>query len=281
MPLVAYGRRWRRIALALGVLLVASYVWYARVEAFRHGGTTGGLLYGFLALLLMAFLLSFGMRKRAYRSRFGKLEEWLQAHIWLGVLSLLVIFLHTGFQLRDRLAVTLLLVIALVIATGILGAILYEVIPRELTEVQSNLSADELSAQLNQLSKTMARIASSKSESFQRIYEGLLSESLPGFLAGWSLVFSGRKELRKKKKKKLDDWANLVAGVRKDEHEDLRQLLVVSRQQKELQLRLVYQQRYRNILDAWLYLHLPLSVGMIVLLVAHVWSAFYYGAVRL
>ena len=79
---------------------------------------------------------------------------------------------------------------------------------------------------------------------------------------------------------KPGDWTGLVGMVEKSEQDELRQLLVASRQQKELHLRLVYQQRYRNILDFWLYLHIPLSVAMIVLIFAHVWGVFYYGVVK-
>src|SRR5256885_3406594 len=45
----------------------------------------------------------------------------------------------------------------------------------------------------------------------------------------------------------------------KDEQEEIRQLLVVSRQRKELLIRLIYQQRYKNVLESWLYIHIPRS----------------------
>ncbi|MFA6955224.1 MAG: hypothetical protein WC538_05045 [Thermoanaerobaculia bacterium] len=275
MPIPRYGLRWRIIALLLTIGLVGSFLWYRSSEPFTHGGTSLGLIYGFSALFLMFFLIYFGIRKRAYRSRFGTLQEWLHAHIWLGLFSFLVIVAHTGFRFQDKIAIALFVVISLVIATGIFGAILYKTIPRELTEIQSNLTGQEISDQLNQLSKSMARLASGKSSPFQRIYYSLQREALPGFLAGWKLVFTGGR-----RSDKAGDWTGLVGMVEKSEQDELRQLLVASRQQKELHLRLVYQQRYRNILDFWLYMHLPLSVAMLVLIVAHVFGVFYYGVVK-
>jgi len=275
VPIPRYGLRWRIIALLLTIGLVASFLWYRASEPFTHGGTSLGLIYGFSALFLMFFLIYFGIRKRAYRSRFGTLQEWLHAHIWLGLFSFFVIVAHTGFRFQDKIAVALFVVISLVIATGIFGAILYKTVPRELTEIQSNLTGQEISDQLNQLSKSMARLASGKSSPFQRIYYSLQREALPGFLAGWKLVFTGGR-----RSDKAGDWTGLVGMVEKSEQDELRQLLVASRQQKELHLRLVYQQRYRNILDFWLYMHLPLSVAMLVLIVAHVFGVFYYGVVK-
>ena len=188
MPIPRYGVRWRIIALVLTIGLVASYVWYQGREPFTHGGTPTGLIYGFVALFMMGFLLYFGIRKRAYRSRFGTLQEWLHAHIWLGLFSFFVIVAHTGLRFQDKIAVALFVVIVGVIATGIFGALLYKTIPRELTEIQSNLTGQEISDQLNQLSKAMARIASGKSSPFQRIRPsaGRVNPAIAPRTGGWA-----------------------------------------------------------------------------------------------
>jgi hypothetical protein len=44
-------------------------------------------------------------------------------------------------------------------------------------------------------------------------------------------------------------------------------------------MRLIYQQRYRNLLDAWLWLHLPLSLALLVLAIAHGAAALYYRGI--
>ena len=276
MPIKRYGAKWRIISAILFLALIGSYFWYVSEHEFTHGGSPAGLVYGFVALFLMLLLVFFGVRKRWYRSNWGKLEDWLQSHIYLGLLSLFVVLAHTGFRFQDKVAVVLFIVIALVIVTGAFGAVLYKVIPRELTEVQSNLTAQELSDQLNQMAKTMARLASGKSSPFQRIYQGLMKESIPGALAGWRLIFSNPRRAQEK----AGEWAGLVGLVEKNEQDELRQLLVVSRQHKELHTRLKFQQRYRNMLDFWLYMHLPLSIGMLVLIVAHLYGVFYYGIVQ-
>lgn len=263
--------------LALFIALAASYVVYARSETFLHGGSTWGLIYGTIALFLMLLLLAFGIRKRSYRSRIGTMEGWLQSHIWLGIFSLAVILAHTGFRFEDRVAVALMIVIIGIVLSGIFGAVLYKTVPRALTEVESNLTIPEISEQINQLSRSMARIASSHSETFQRVYESLIREIRPRPLGGWRLLLGGGRRLRSDEK--AGDWAKMLSLVERGEQADLRQLLVLSRQQKELHFRLLAQQRYRNILDFWLYIHIPLSIAMIVLLIAHVAGAFYYGRI--
>jgi hypothetical protein len=61
------------------------------------------------------------------------------------------------------------------------------------------------------------------------------------------------------------------------EQDELRQLLVLSRQRGELLERLVAQQHFRNLLAAWLYIHVPLSIALVVLVGAHVAAVFYFA----
>lgn len=277
MPIARSGVLWRRIFVVLLLALVASYWYYARRE-FTHGGSKYGLAYGIGGTALILLLAFFGIRKRWYRSRFGTLEQWLQSHIYLGILVMIVLLFHTGGRFNDKVAVTTLILVAIVVASGIFGAILYATVPRALTEVESNLTVDEISDQLNQLGRAMARIASGRSAAFQRIYDELLKQTAPGGLAGWRLLFSRR---ARKKQGEAADWARLVGLAPKEEQEDLRQMLVLSRQRKELLLRLVFQQRYKNFLEAWLYIHIPFTIALLVMAALHIAGVFYYGKLPL
>lgn len=268
------GILWRRIFVLLLIATGASYFWYQQRE-FPHGGSTMGLAYGIIGFFLCFLLAFFGVRKRWYKSTLGTLEQWMQSHIYLGILALIILILHTGLRFNDAIAVTTLVLVAIVVGSGILGAILYVTVPRLLTEVESNLTVEEISEQLNQLAKNMARMASGRSAPFQRIHDELMRESSPRGLAGWRLLLS--RLGRRKKQFEAGEWTRLLALVPKEEQEELRQLLVVSRQRKELLLRLVYQQRYKNVLEFWLYIHVPFTVALLAFAILHVIAVFYYG----
>lgn len=269
------GALWRRIFIVLLVATAGTYFYYARDE-FPHGGSPLGLLYGAIGFALMLLLSFFGIRKRWYRSTFGTLEQWMQSHIWLGVLVLVILLFHTGGRFEDKVAVATLIVMAIVVASGIVGAVLYVTVPRLLTEVESNLTVDEISDQLNQLGRSMARIASARSAPFQRIHDELVKQSTPGVLAGWRLLLS---RLGRRKQSEATDWTRLIALVPKEEQDELRQMLVLSRQRRELLLRLIFQQRYKNVLEFWLYIHVPFTIALLVLSIVHVAAVFYYGRV--
>jgi hypothetical protein len=272
MPVARSGVLWRRIFLVLLIGAGASYYLYAKNE-FPHGGSTFGIAYGVIGTLLILLLAFFGIRKRWYRSTFGTLEQWMQSHIYLGVLVIIILYFHTGGRFNDRIAITTFVLVAIVVFSGILGAVLYVTVPRLLTEVESNLTVEEIAEQLNQLAKQMARIGSGKSVPFQRIYSELMKDSKPGWLAGWRLLFARHRRIRLRG---TDNWSHLLGLVAKDEQDELRQLLVVSRQRKELLLRLVYQQRYKNVLEAWLYIHVPFTIVLLLFAVVHIVAVFYY-----
>lgn len=266
------GRFWRRLALLLFVLALVPFLWQRWGEGvFQHGGSWLGIVYGAAAFLLVGVLMAFAWRKRAYGSTWGTLEGWLQAHVYLGLLAAAVALLHTGFRFQDRVAVAAYLLLLAVVATGLVGAYLYQVLPRRLTAVESNLTAAEISAELNRVAGSMARLASGRSPTFQRIHHALLEESAPPRWGGWRILFTGRPEGAGA------GWEALLGQVDEAEREELRRLLVLARQHKELQRGLVVQQRYRNLLDAWLWLHVPLSVALVVVLLTHVVAAFYWG----
>lgn len=273
MPIARSGILWRRLFLVLLLGTGATYVYYSSRE-FPHGGSAWGIGYGIAGSLLILLLAFFGIRKRWYRSTWGTLEQWLQSHIYLGVLALVLLLFHAGGRYHDKVAVSTLVVVAIVVASGIVGAVLYVTVPRMLTEVESNLTVGEISDQLNQLSRAMARIASGRSAAFQRIYDEALRQTQPGVLAGWRLLLA---RLARGRQQDGGDWTRLIALVPKEEQEELRQMLVVSRQRKELLLRLIFQQRYKNVLEAWLYIHVPFTIALLVLAAVHVVAVFYYG----
>ena len=275
MPVARSGVLWRRIFIVLLAVVVGTFVWSYKRE-FPHGGSLIGLIYGTAGFALILLLAFYGIRKRWYRSRLGTMEQWLQSHIYLGLLVIVLLVLHTGGRFNDTVAVTTLILTTVVVLSGIAGAILFVTVPRLLTEVESNLTVDEISAQLNQLARNMARIASGRSAPFIRIYDGLMAESMPGWLAGWRLLFA---RMRRGNQQTAADWSKLLALVSRDEQEQLRQMLVFSRQRKELLMRLMYQQRYKNILEFWLYIHVPVTIAVIVFGAVHVVAVFYYGKV--
>lgn len=249
------------------------FYWIDRQRGeYQHGGTPAGLALGAAGLLLILLMLLFGWRKRAYSSRIGTLEGWMQAHVWLGLLTLPVVLLHTAFRFRDQLAIAAFVLLALVVATGWLGAVLYSALPARLTQVETKVSLAEASEQLNNLLQAMAQLAIGRSPAFVNLHQKLIFASRPSSFASWRLLFGGAGQLADSE----SQWQALLALVEEEERGPLRQLLGLARQHRELHHRLRLQHRYRNVLAAWLLLHVPLSILLLLVTIAHVVVAMYY-----
>jgi hypothetical protein len=275
----AKGRAWRWIGLLLAAAAAVPFAWERwREGAFQHGGSPLGFGYGVAAAALVLLLAAFGLRKRAYRSRLGSLESWLHSHVWLGVVVAVVALLHTGLRFEDRVAVAALLVLLAVVGSGLVGAWLYQVVPRRLTAVESDGEIEETGAELTRLSGSMARLASGRSADLRRIHQALVAETRPRRWAGWRLVFSPAAG-RAARGGGGARWESLLGRVAEEERDELRRLLVLAREHRELHRGLLRQQRLRNLLDAWLFVHVPLTFALLVLLGAHVAAALYWWGV--
>jgi LPXTG-motif cell wall-anchored protein len=237
-------------------------------------GSSAQIALGIAGAILIAVLAFFGIRKRWYRSTLGTLQQWLRWHIGLGIAVIVVLLVHSGGRFHDRVAVTALLLLAIVVISGAIGALLYATLPRLLNDVESDVTAEEISEQLNDLARQMSRIAATRSPAFQNVCNALARETTPPLLAGWRLVATNVQRRRD-----IERRSQLLATVPKEEQDALREMLVLSRQREELLRRLIVQQRYKNILQAWLYVHVPFTFALLIVVALHITAVFYYGRI--
>lgn len=83
--------------------------------------TQVGRLYGLAGTVLFAFLALYGLRRISYFSRIGRLEFWYRAHLLLGLLALVLLGCHSGFQFRSPFLAALQIGFWGSIATGVFG----------------------------------------------------------------------------------------------------------------------------------------------------------------
>jgi hypothetical protein len=116
----------------IGAILITSI--YAAVSAFAGQipaaselfGHTLGIL-GFLLMLMTETLYS--LRKRSRSARWGRMSDWLQFHIFTGLIGPFMVFLHTSWKFNG-LAGAVTLLTAIVVISGFVGRYIYTRIPR-------------------------------------------------------------------------------------------------------------------------------------------------------
>jgi hypothetical protein len=84
--------------------------------------------------LLFIFAALLGGRKKVRHWRIGRAETWMRAHIWLSILTIPLVLLHCGFRSGSAMTTSLLILYAVVMASGFYGLALQQFLPRQITD---------------------------------------------------------------------------------------------------------------------------------------------------
>jgi hypothetical protein len=130
----ATHRKWLIASLIiLGVSTFVYIAYAASSPAGPTGGSATGLTFGIVGFAFMIFAGLLAARKKVAIWRLGRAQAWLRGHLWLGLLSLPMIFFHAGFQFGGVLTKVLMILLITVVASGLFGAALQHYMPRLMT----------------------------------------------------------------------------------------------------------------------------------------------------
>ena len=284
-------RPWMLATLALLALSSVIYVLFAvRAPSGPRGGSALGLTFGIAGYTLMLYAGLLGARKRVPVWRLGRAQTWMRGHIWLGLLSLPLILFHGGFAFRGPLTAVLMWLFFIVIGSGVVGALVQHYVPRMMTSrVPMETIYEEIPHVRAQLREEADQLVSSvcgpvdTQTPAQGAAVGLLVEIEQEDRARFREVYLGkvRPFLSDPDAKQLE-----LADPRRtaEVFESLRRLLVapVHPVLKDLENiceeehQLSGQIRIYRWLHAWLLVHVPLSIALLVLGAVHAVMALRY-----
>jgi hypothetical protein len=128
--------KWAAATAAIAVGAQAAYAVYVALSPNGpRGGSFVGLFFASLGTGVIVFECLLGLRKKYPASRLGKVTTWVRGHVWLGLLSFLLILLHSGFRWGHGLAGALMWIFAAILASGIFGVALQNWLPKRMTEL--------------------------------------------------------------------------------------------------------------------------------------------------
>ncbi|HYX27061.1 MAG TPA: cyclic nucleotide-binding domain-containing protein [Pyrinomonadaceae bacterium] len=230
------ARIWHVAGIAVTLALTILLAWVVRRYGFNQplSGTwlTLRWLTGILGFVGIAVVMTYPARKPIYRRRAGALRYWLLAHIYLGVISAVVLLFHGGNHGGGLLTLVLMLWFDVTILTGLWGIGCYLVVPRIMTSIEGDplLIEDlegrraELRAELDELrSKCDEETSKLIDKKFRKYFESVSyllkqywqREELTASLAKARLRFKAEllepsnKEIRNRRLKIVERWATL------------------------------------------------------------------------
>jgi len=237
--------------------------------AMRPSGWWGHGI-GIIATLFMMSNFLYPMRKRlGFMKGSAPIKSWLTFHVFVGIMSPLVIVFHAAFQSRNQLATATFVSLLVVVVTGLVGRFVFGMVPSaegkalEMSMVRAHLERELQGLQpLVTVSKSAARLRE-LIEQLSREPErrGSLFMHLLGTPARW-----------------LGDRATLLKlrslfDKRDDYQEFARTFLVV----RKLHTQVTFYASLRRLLSGWRAFHVVLSILLVVIITAHVGLSVYLG----
>ena len=128
------------------------------------GGTPLGLTYGAIAFAIFIFATLFSVRKRVVLWRLGTLQRWMRSHIWLTLLTIPLVLLHSGFRLGGPMTTLLMALYVIVMVSGIYGLALQHQMPHIMKE---RLPAETVFEQIPHIREQVVIAAEKMRDSFK------------------------------------------------------------------------------------------------------------------
>lgn len=264
--------RYLKISAFLAALMVLAYA-LSSPAVGHYGGTWLGYTFGSIGAAIIFFLLWFGVRKRQYQASAIDLKSWLSAHVYLGALLIIVVTLHTGFELGWNIHSLAYVLMLLVIFSGFYGVYAYLRFPRMMTEKMGEDTLDSLFLKIADLDQEARKIALQLPDQINHAVLKASQQTRIG--GGFFQQLSGRQKNCPTASALL--IIQNVGATLKDEHAKInRELYFQMLSKQTLIIRAREDVMFRARLEVWLYFHVPLSIALLAALIAHIVSVFFY-----
>jgi len=256
------GFRWLFVALVLCFGAVWGY------QRFEPDPPSGGSWYGYglgtVAALMILWLAYLGVRKRSITPGTWTLKGWVSAHVYLGMALALIATLHTAFQFGWNLHTLFYGLMLLVIASGLVGVILYVAMPRVLSANRAELTERQMLEQIEALDQQLHEAALPLSSEAADAVRGSIRNSPIGGLHGRCGTARAVSIIERLRRGPVPNAGlDAVAGLLNKKSGAL------ARARRHA--------RIKAVLQAWLYIHVPATFAVLAAMVAHIVAVFFYA----
>jgi hypothetical protein len=261
-----------------------------------RGGTVVGIIYGVVGFAFMIFAGLLSLRKKFPVWRMGRTSTWMRGHLWLGLISYPIILFHAGFSFgKGTLTWWMMAIFTVVIVSGVVGAILQHYMPRmmtrevpyetiyaeiprirgqlvdeadmkvaEVTGVMSESAMAQASGGTGGVVVTLVQMEDEIREELTRFYDSELRPYIEKE-GGKGCAIAMRQT-------SMAMFANLRTLLPDVIHPVVSDLESICEEKRELD----HQIRMHRILHGWLFIHVPLSLALLLMGVVHAVIALRY-----
>jgi hypothetical protein len=259
------GFRWAKISGGVMLLVIISYM-LVDVTPRHNGGSWYGYALGTIGALMILWLTALGVRKRQMTSGPWSLKAWTSAHVYLGLSLIVIGTWHTGFQLGWNVHTLAWALMMIVIVSGLFGIFVYATMPQALAANREQMTQMQMVEAIRAFDRQLHVAALALPPAISAPVQASLEQD--PFEGSVGSRFTGR-------------YPNCAtAAARKAlvgvPGEGVLRITDLLDQKMAALARLRGHLRIRAILEAWLYVHVPMTFALIAALTAHIISVFFY-----
>ncbi len=257
-------RRLRNLTLVLiGGLLILISDWIARGALMQTA-----YISGWAMLALMLLLAAYNLRKKLSVIPLFSSSAWLQVHVYAGVVSVVVFVVHIGYVMPNGGLEILLGVLYLgVAASGLVGLVLTRALPPRINSRGENVIFERIGAIRQQL-REQAEVLALESVNAGNVtaISQLYQDRLLRFFAGPQNLWSHLGQSRRRRQALLGEIDALRRYVKESDRESLTQIAELVCLKDDLDYRYACQ----CALKGWLFVHSPLTYGLLLVMGVHI-----------
>jgi hypothetical protein len=256
------------------IAIVCATLAYLFVMAWQQGVPSASELFGhsigilgFIMMLMTETLYS--LRKRSRSARWGRMSNWLEFHIFTGIVGPYLVLLHSSWKFNG-LAGVVTLMTAMIVASGFVGRYIYTAVPR---------SADGVVLEARQLEEQIAA-ADVALQTWLRAPESALQDLARNFAS--APVGSGG-QLSLVVGRGILDWSYQLnwwlqrRRLNPKQRAQARKLEALVSRRRALEVQLASLTMARRLLALWHAIHIPLGVVLFSAAFIHIAAAVYYA----
>ena len=267
------SRRLRNVGFA--ILVVVPTAILIGLQAFNVALYQEQFLSGWLLIGVVLLLVLYNARKKLSMLPIGTAANWLQLHIYLGLLSILLFFLHVSWRIPDGWLEGLLAVFFIGVSlSGVIGLYLNRRLSKLLTRRGEEIIFERIPGFIAELRTEAEELA-------LQCAAGTNSSTISDFYAAdLAPFFSGPKNLIRHfrgSRQTLFDLIKQTSNMDRYLNDKEREFAGKLRQLIEKKDELDYQYALQAILKGWLFIHIPLTYGMIILAAIHLVLAYAFS----
>jgi uncharacterized membrane protein len=272
LPSILVPKQPRNLLLTLGASVLIILLDLAIVPSWQRSPKRGfGLFFGILATALFLFEMSYPARRPRARP-FKSAKAWVQAHVYLGLIALVAVFIHAGYTWPHGLMGWLLLIAsAWVSLSGLLGVFLQKWIPATLAEgLAVTALYERIPSLVKELEAEAEALAEGSSEAVEEFYRTQVRPGLSTLKPSTSFLL----DVRGGRDRALEPFNRMADFVSPEDKETIEGLRNIYTDKMELDA----QYSLQGILRRWSFwtLHVPLAGMLLGLVAVHIATWVFY-----